>query len=65
MIQVNQEKRAVVDQSIEWKPLDSCPRGSLVWLLSTHNNSFKGIYKDGDTGVKGWYPHPNIPEWMK
>lgn len=61
----NRDKNAVVDQNIKWQPLSTCRPGATVFLLTTGNVAIKGQYKAGDTGVKGWYPMPNIPEDMK
>ena len=61
----NEAKNAMVDQSIEWQPLSTCTPGATVWLLTIGNVSIKGRYRPGDKGVKGWYPMPNIPHWMK
>lgn len=61
----NEQKNAVVDQDIEWRSLDTCRPGATVWLLTVGNVAIKGQYRRGDAGVKGWFPMPNIPEWMK
>ena len=61
----NQQKNAVVDQNVEWQPLSTCTPGATVFLLTIGNVAIKGPYRPGDTGVKGWFPFPNIPESMK
>lgn len=64
-VTLNQARNAAVDQAIEWRPLDTCPRGVTVWLLTRYNKGIEGRYNPDDKGVKGWYPFPNIPEDMK
>ena len=62
---INQSRKAAVEQSLEWRPLDTCPRGVTVWLLTLHNKAIEGVYRPGDPFVKGWFPFPNIPKGMK
>ena len=61
----NQRHNAVVDQTIEWQPLETCRPGAKVLLLTDGNVAILGSYRPGDPGIKGWSPLPNIPEWMK
>ena len=56
---------AIVDQTLEWLPIETCPHGAVVWLLTVGNMSVKSQYRRGDTDVKGWFPMPNIPDHMK
>ena len=61
----NSRHGVVVDQSIEWQPLETCRPGADVWLLTTGLVGIRGRYDPGDTSIIGWFPMPNIPDWMK
>lgn len=62
---LNTEQNAMVEQTLHWRPIETCPQGVTLWLLGAGNVSFKGQYRKGDDFVKGWFPMPNIPEDMK
>ena len=61
----NQQKNAMVEQTIHWRPIETCPKGAVVWLLGRDNVSYKGQLLRNDNFAKGWFPMPNIPEEMK
>ena len=61
----NPTNNAVVDQAVEWLPIDTCPHGATVLLLTAGNVAVKGQYRRGDNDIKGWFPLPNIPRNMK
>lgn len=54
-----------VDQTRFWQPLDTCPRGAPVWMLTRWGRSIEGIYNPGDNGVVAWCPKPKIPPEIK
>ena len=55
-----------VDQNYEWLPMETCPRGVKVQLLSRGRIACYGHYTGTkDRGWLAWAPLPSIPEWLK
>lgn len=61
----NSRHGTIVDQEIEWQPLATCRPGADVQLLTKGLVGIRGRYDPSDKDVIGWFPMPNVPQWMK
>ena len=62
MIQTN--RTVAVDQNYYWQPMDTCPRGVKVQMLSAGGVALYSTYNGAAGFWRGWAPLPNKPEWM-
>lgn len=46
-----------------WQPMDTCPRGVKVQMLSPHGVAYYGIHQ-GHPCTTAWAPLPKRPEGM-
>ena len=65
VVKVSSTHKVAVDQDYFWQPLETCPRGANVWLLTKYGKSIEGMYAPGDKTVVAWCPRPKVPEWAK
>lgn len=63
-VKITSDKAAAVDQDYYWRPLDTCPLGAKVQLLTQGGIAVYGQYSRGAPGYLGWAPLPKRPEWM-
>lgn len=61
----NSRHGTVVDQDIEWQPLETCRPGADVQLLTAGLVGIRGRYDPRDTSIVAWFPMPNVPQWAK
>jgi hypothetical protein len=61
---LNSDKTVAVSMSWEWQPMETCPRGVKVQLLTEHGVAIYGVYRGGP-GHLGWAPVPRRPDWMR
>lgn len=54
----------VVDTQYYLQPMETCPRGRLVFLKVFMGGTVKGIYA-GESCYTGWAPLPKMPKWLK
>lgn len=59
-LKVNQSEGIAVDPEYYYRPMDTCPTGVKVLLLTTHEIAVIGHYNGKDTRWKGWAPLPKI-----
>ena len=64
-VKLTGDRAAAVDQDYFWQPLETCPAGAKVQLLTDGGIAVYGQYSRGQRGFKGWAPLPKKPEWMK
>lgn len=51
-------RQAAVDHGYHWQPMDTCPRGSKVQLLTQHGCAIYGQWGVSKTDYQGWAPLP-------
>lgn len=61
-IKINQD--SVVDTEYFLQPMETCPKGRLVFLKVFMGGTQKGIYS-GEPHYTGWAPMPKMPPWLK
>lgn len=59
------DQAAAVATDYYWQPMQTCPQGCKVQLLTIGGVAIYGLYRAGDTFYKGWAPCPKEPDWMK
>ena len=64
-VTLTNDKAAVVDRDYFWRPLETCPLGAKVQLLTLGGIAVYGQYHRGAKGYLGWAPLPKRPEWMR
>lgn len=65
-VTLTNDKSAAVDQDYFWRPLDSCPLGTKVQLLTRGGIAVYGQYiANARSLYLGWAPLPKRPEWMR
>ena len=66
MTRLDSTRTAAVDQGYFWQPLDTCPLGAKVQLLTIGNVAVYGKL-DGKnrSGYRAWAPLPKVPNHLK
>jgi len=64
MYKVSDDGSTVVDPNYYYKPIETCPKGVNVWLLTKYGIGVVGNYT-GQVDIIGWCPKPKIPSFMK
>lgn len=60
-IRTSSDNVAIVDHNYYWQPIETCPEGHKVQLLSKLGCAVYGIYRKRDTFWVMWAPLPKIP----
>ena len=56
---------SVADPSYPWQPIETCPKGSKVALMTIGGVAVWGRYTGKEDWVLAWAPMPTTPDWLK
>lgn len=65
LIQASTDRTVAVDRGYAWQPIESCPQGLKVQLLTRHGIAVHGQYRLSDRSFIAWAPLPSIPPEIK
>ena len=59
---INNESKVAVDLHYYWQPIETCPIGIKVQILSKHGVARYDVYTGKQTDAMAWAPLPKIPK---
>ena len=65
-VKLDGSRRAAVDPDYYWRPMDTCPFGVKVQLLTKGYGAVYGVLdrRARPDSYRGWAPLPKRPTWM-